>query len=61
MLSPAAGEPLTNSQPLLSALVADDGVGIDPDTVEMQVDRQAVSASYISDTGQLLYLPDTEL
>jgi hypothetical protein len=61
ILSPTDGENITNTLPLLTALVADEGVGIDPDTVEMQLDGQVVDASYISDTGQLMYLPETPL
>jgi len=61
ILTPADGESIANAQPLISALVGDQGVGIDPDTVEMQLDGQVVSATYIADMGQLLYLPGTRL
>jgi len=35
----------------------DTGVGIDPATVVMQLDGQAVVATYIAGTGELVYLP----
>jgi len=48
---------ITNTLPPISALVVDTGVGIDPATVEMQLDGQVVAATYITGTGELMYMP----
>jgi hypothetical protein len=61
ILAPADGSVTINALPLISALVVDAGVGIDPATVQMQLDGQLVAADYITGTGQLAYLPSTPL
>ena len=38
-------------------MVVDTGVGIDPATVEMRLDGQVVAATYITGTGELMYMP----
>ena len=57
ILEPADGSIISNTLPLISALVVDEGTGIDPATVEMRLNGQIVAAEYITGTGQLLYLP----
>jgi len=57
ILEPVNGSIITNTLPLISALVADTGVGIDPGTVEMRLNGQVVAATYITRTGELVYLP----
>ncbi len=59
--APMNGSTITNTLPLISALVVDTGVGIDPATVEMQLDGQVVAATYITGTGELMYMPPTSL
>jgi len=61
ILEPVNGSIITNTLPLISALVADAGVGIDPATVEMRLDGQVVAATYITGTGELMYQPATPL
>jgi len=61
ILEPAHGTAVSNAQPLIGALVVDTGVGIDPATVEMRLDEQAVAAQYIAGTGELAYLPTAPL
>lgn len=61
ILTPADGSVIANPLPLISALVVDTGVGIDPATVQMRLDGQVVTADYITGTGQLLYLPSSPL
>ncbi|MGA9347464.1 MAG: two-component regulator propeller domain-containing protein [Anaerolineae bacterium] len=61
ILTPADGSVMANPLPLISALVVDTGVGINPATVQMRLDGQVVPAEYITGTGQLLYLPGTPL
>jgi|GEM_PF-2171500 len=61
ILEPVNGSIITNTLPLISALVVDTGVGIDPGTVEMRLDGQVVAATYITSTGGLMYQPATPL
>jgi hypothetical protein len=61
ILEPVNGSIITNTLPLISALVADAGVGIDPATVEMWLNGQVVAATYITGTGELIYLPAVPL
>ena len=56
ILAPINGVMINNRYPLLLSLVVDNGVGIDPATVKMYLDGQEVTATYISSTGELLYL-----
>jgi len=58
---PVEGGVISNTLPLLVALVVDEGVGIDPATVEMRLDGQVVAAQYITGTGELMYLPSEPL
>ena len=55
--APMNGSTITNTLPPISALVVDTGVGIDPATVEMRLDGQVVAATYITGTGELMYMP----
>ncbi len=48
---------ITNTLPLISALVVDTSLRIDPATVEMRLDGQVVAATYITGTGELMYMP----
>jgi len=50
----------TGDIPVVASII-DEGVGIVPTTVQMQVDGQLVAASYITSTGELTYLPPTPL
>jgi hypothetical protein len=59
--APMNGSTITNTLPLISALVVDTGVGIDPATVEMRLDGQVVVATYITGTGELMYMPPAPL
>jgi hypothetical protein len=59
--APMNGSTITNTLPLISALVVDTGVGIDPATVEMRLDGQVVAATYITGTGELMYMPPAPL
>ena len=61
ILEPVNGSIITNTLPLISALVVDTGVGIDPGTVEMRLDGQVVTATYITGTGTLSYVPSSPL
>jgi hypothetical protein len=61
ILDPLPGSDITNNFPLITALLTDIGVGIDPVTVEIQLDGQSVTASYNAATGELAYLPETSL
>jgi len=61
ILEPMNGSIITNTLPLIRALVADAGVGIDPATVEMRLDGQVVAAAFITGTGELAYLPAAPL
>jgi hypothetical protein len=61
ILEPMDGSIITNTLPLIRALVADAGVGIDPATVEMRLDGQVVAAVFITGTGELAYLPAAPL
>lgn len=61
VLNPADGSTISNRLPLISALVVDEGTGVDPGTVEMQLNGQVVAHDYITGTGQVLYLPPEEL
>jgi len=61
ILTPADGSTISNKLPLISALIAETGVGIDLATVEMQLSGQVVAADYITGTGQLAYLPAAPL
>ncbi|NJN94261.1 MAG: DUF5305 domain-containing protein [Anaerolineales bacterium] len=61
ILSPTNGSIISNTLPLINALVADTGVGINPTTVEMRLDGQVVSATYNTGTGELTRLPDVPL
>ena len=57
ILEPANGSTISNTLPLIKAMVVDAGVGIDPATVEMRLDGQVVAATYNTGTGELVYLP----
>jgi hypothetical protein len=61
ILEPMDRSIITNTLPLIRALVADAGVGIDPATVEMRLNGQVVAATYITGTGELIYLPAVPL
>ena len=61
ILDPLPGSDITNNLPLITALLTDIGVGIDPVTVEIQLDGQSITASYNAATGELAYLPETSL
>mgnify|MGYP000077962213 CR=1 FL=1 len=61
ILQPVAGSVITNTLPLISALVVDEGVGIDPATVEMKLDGQVVNAEFVVSTGELVYLAQNPL
>ena len=61
ILAPANSSIISNTLPLISAMVVDGGTGIDPATVEMRLGGQIVAADYITGTGQLLYLPSEPL
>jgi Tol biopolymer transport system component/N-acetylneuraminic acid mutarotase len=56
-LEPTNGSIISNTLPRISALVVDTGVGIDPRAVVMWLDGQMVAATYITGTGELVYLP----
>ena len=58
---PADKSTITNTFPLISALIVDTGVGVDPASVRMQLDGQVVPAAYITGTGELSYLPGAPL
>ncbi len=60
-LEPTDGSTISNTLPLISALVVDVGVGINPTTVQMRLDGQVVAATYITGTGELVYLPPAPL
>lgn len=58
---PADGGVISNTLPLIRALVMDAGVGIDPSMVQMRLDGKMVPATYITGTGELAYLPAVPL
>jgi hypothetical protein len=57
ILDPLDGSTIANPLPLISTLVTDAGSGIAPTTVEMHLDEQVVAATYITSTGEFVYLP----
>jgi hypothetical protein len=59
--TPRQGSRIGSGAPLISALIGDSGVGIDPATPQMQLDGRVVSANYNIGTGELTYLPNTAL
>lgn len=59
--SPNEGSVITNTMPIISALVVDTGTGINPSTVQMQLDGQPVTAQFVTSTGGLFYLPSAPL
>lgn len=59
--SPSDGSVVSNSQPLLSAMLADTGSGIDQAAAQMRLDGQLVASTYVTGTGQLVFLPTTPL
>jgi hypothetical protein len=61
ILSPEDGSTITNTLPLISALVTDRGVGINHGRVVMMLDGEIVAHSYITSTGQVSYLPPEPL
>lgn len=61
LLDPSSGETAATGQPLLTALVTDAGTGVDPDTVAMKLDDQIVTSTFITGTGEVLFLPGTSL
>ncbi len=61
ILEPTHGSTISNTSPLIRALVVDRGVGIDPGSVEMRLDGQVVAAKYITSTGEIVYLPEAPL
>jgi len=60
-ITPANGTTITNTLPIISALVTDTGVGINPSSVQMRLNGQIVAATFITGTGQLVYIPPTVL
>jgi len=61
ILAPMNGSVISSTPPVISALVVDSGVGIEPGTVKMYLDGQRVAATYIAGTGELTYLPAAPL
>lgn len=61
ILEPVDGSIIRNTLPLIYALVVDTGVGIDPETVQMRLDGEVTTATYITGTGELVYLPPMPL
>jgi hypothetical protein len=59
--SPVDGSTIRNAMPWIQALVSDVGTGIDPSSVEIQLNGSLVAGDYITSTGQLAYVPDTVL
>lgn len=60
-LTPVNTSTITNTLPIISALVTDTGVGINPSSLQMQLDGQIVAATFITGTGQLLFMPPIPL
>lgn len=59
-VAPAAGETVRSAQPLIIARVVDSGI-INPNSLQMQIDGNAVSAVYDAATATLRYQPTAAL
>jgi len=61
ILEPVDGAIIVNARPAISAIVTDAGVGVNSTSVVMQLDGQAVGATYVEETGELVFLPTAPL
>jgi len=61
ILAPTNGSTVANLLPPISALITDTGVGINAATVQMQLDGQIVASTFVTSTGQLVYMPTAPL
>ncbi len=52
---------LSTTTPTISAVLADEGTGIDADTIEMKLNDNVVEHSYDTDEGLLSYIPEPPL
>ena len=57
IFSPSDGSTITDTLPVIEASVTNDGVGVDPGSVEMRLDGEVVASVFITSTGQLIYVP----
>jgi hypothetical protein len=61
IVDPSDGSSIENTLPSVAALLRDEGTGIEPTSVQMQVDGQIVPASYTVGNGDMSYIPNIEL
>ncbi len=61
LLDPIDGSSTENALPRIAALVRDGGSGVEPTSVQMQLDGGAAPATLNIGSGEMAYLPDTEL
>jgi hypothetical protein len=59
--APAAGKKIYQNTPLISAVVHDDGTGVDGGSLSMLVDGKAVAHQYDASTGKVSYQVTTPL
>jgi hypothetical protein len=60
-LAPAPGAHISNTLPMVSAVIADAGTGVAPASVGVTLDGQAVPAAFVAGTGAVSYWPPVPL